>query len=132
LSEKGKKGPKGPDFKATNLAVTQTKRDPVFLGLLLQQFVEENRPLNGVNVATILYDAAKAPSVLTPDVLKYLARTLESEELSSGTWLSAQGVGNALYGLQSLGDSEEVRMLVAAMTPKVLGCREKLTGWSPR
>ena len=33
--------------------------------------------------------------------------------------LRAQGVGNALYGLRSLGDSKEVRQLVAALTEKV-------------
>ena len=33
--------------------------------------------------------------------------------------LKAQHVGNALYGLQSLGDSAELRGLVAALTPKV-------------
>merc|ERR1711862_615361 len=32
----------------------------------------------------------------------------------------------ALYGLQSLSDSEEVRQLLAALTPKVQQCREEL------
>ena len=40
--------------------------------------------------------------------------------------LRAQGVGNALYGLRSLGDSKEVRQLVAALTEKVLQCTEPL------
>ena len=40
--------------------------------------------------------------------------------------LSSQEVGNALYGLQRLGDSEEVRRLIAALTPKVQQCREDL------
>ena len=31
-----------------------------------------------------------------------------------------------MYGLQRLGDSEEVRGLVAALIPKVEGCREEL------
>ena len=33
--------------------------------------------------------------------------------------LDAQSVGNALFGLKSLGDSEAVRGLVTALTPKV-------------
>ena len=41
--------------------------------------------------------------------------------------LNAQAVGNALYGLQSLGDSKEVRGLLAALTPKVQQCSEVLT-----
>ena len=41
--------------------------------------------------------------------------------------LDAQAVGNALYGLQQMGDSHvEVRQLVAALTPKVTQCREAL------
>ena len=40
--------------------------------------------------------------------------------------LKAQNVGNALYGLQRLGDSEEARGLVAALTPKVAECSELL------
>ena len=40
--------------------------------------------------------------------------------------LDAQAVGNALYGLQRMGDSEEVRQLLAALTPKVEQCREDL------
>jgi hypothetical protein len=79
-------------------------------------------------VATILYNAAKTPSVLTPDVLGYLTRTLADEERAGETWLSAQAVGNALYGLQSLGDSEAVRRLAGALAPKVRACRDKLTG----
>ena len=35
-------------------------------------------------------------------------------------------VGNALYGLQRMGDSEQTRGLVAALTPKVRDCREAL------
>ena len=38
----------------------------------------------------------------------------------------AQAVGNALYGLKSMGDSQEVRELVAALTVKVQECGEEL------
>ena len=41
--------------------------------------------------------------------------------------LSAQAVGNALYGMQGLSsDSVEVRALISALTPKVASCRESL------
>ena len=33
--------------------------------------------------------------------------------------LNSQSVGNALYGLQGLTDSEEARQMVAALAPKV-------------
>ena len=36
--------------------------------------------------------------------------------------LTAQEVGNALFGLQCLGDSEEARQLVSSLTPKMEGC----------
>ena len=35
-------------------------------------------------------------------------------------------VGSALYGLQCMGDSPEVRQLVAALAVKVQQCREEL------
>ena len=41
--------------------------------------------------------------------------------------LSSQAVGNALYGLQCMGDSTEVRELLAALTPKVQQCSEELS-----
>ena len=40
--------------------------------------------------------------------------------------LGAQAVGNSLYGLQSFGDSAEVRGLVAALAAKVGECSETL------
>merc|ERR1712193_254448 len=43
-----------------------------------------------------------------------------------GEELDSQAVGNALYGLQRLGDSEEVRKLIVALTPKIQQCREEL------
>ena len=40
--------------------------------------------------------------------------------------LRSQEVGNALYGLQRLGDSREMRALLTALTPKIEECREDL------
>merc|ERR1719443_1504198 len=48
-------------------------------------------------------------------------RALDGRETTT-----AQTVGNALYGLQSMGDSQEVRELVAALTVKVQECGEQL------
>ena len=90
------------------------------LEVILQAICKESRLLDGVNVATILYSAAKFPSLLTSSVLQYLIRTLRHEKLT----LNGRAVGNALYGLQALRDSDQVRELLAALTPKVAQCTE--------
>ena len=43
-------------------------------------------------------------------------------------WVTGRGarnLGSALTGLQTLGDSAEVRGMLAALTPKVEACREQ-------
>ena len=47
---------------------------------------------------------------------RYLADCLRSQDIQLGN----QGIGNSLYGLQSMGDTAEVRELVAALTPRVM------------
>ena len=46
--------------------------------------------------------------------------------------ISAQHVGNAIYGLRCLGDSQEALQLVAALAPKVELCREDMNAQEVR
>jgi very-short-patch-repair endonuclease len=58
------------------------------------------------------------------DVLVALVPKIEG----SREELSAQAVGNALYGLQSMSsDVQEVRDVLAVLVPKIEGCREELS-----
>ena len=57
-------------------------------------------------------------------VVTFLAATLKESHCSGS--FNARGIGNALYGLQCMGDSEEVRKILAVLTPKVQQCREEL------
>jgi hypothetical protein len=57
------------------------------------------------------------------DVLAALAPKIESFRGE----LSAQEVGNALYGLKCMSrDVREVKDVLAALAPKIGGCREEL------
>jgi hypothetical protein len=40
--------------------------------------------------------------------------------------LNGQAVGNAICGMQKLGDMKETRWLMAVLTPKVQQCKNKL------
>merc|ERR1719359_1778422 len=81
----------------TNKAVTTARRDANELRSLLEAFALEKRVLNGVNISTVLHSVAKMPTSTSPSVIRYLAECLRDQEISFGN----QGVGNALYGLQS-------------------------------
>ena len=41
---------------------------------------------------------------------------------------NAQTIGNALYGLRAMRDSPDTRKLVVALTPKVVQCRQEMSG----
>ena len=99
------------DFSAAPVVV----RDNLLLQGVLEKLCGESQPLNGVNISTILHRAVKKKITLNATVLHYLSSALNF----GGIQLGAQMVGNALYGLQNLEGSAEVRGLVAALTPKV-------------
>jgi hypothetical protein len=90
---------------------------------VLHAIVHEQRELNSVNVSAILHHAAKNKWRLWRRVLNHITQTLHYH----GEAFGAQVVGNALYGLQSLTDSAEVRSLLAALAPKVQQRREELS-----
>ena len=91
---------------------------------LLHQLSNDRVKLDIVNVVTILHRGAKMRLSLPTHVVRFLGATL-NEAHCKGKF-KPQHVGNALYGLQRMGDSEEVRQLVAALTPKVEQCRADL------
>ena len=95
-----------------------------FLGLL-DDLSKTNVKLNIVNIATILHRGGKLRLSLPCHVVTFLAATLNDAPCSET--FKARHVGNALYGLQCMGDSTEVRQLLAALTPKVQQCREELS-----
>jgi hypothetical protein len=113
-------------FIATNKALMRARRSTVNLSRIIRRMREENRPLDGVNIATILYCCAKKPFLLDGPILKYLVESLRGESV----FFKQKEVGTALYGLQSLRDTPETRDLVAALTPKVQACRGQLQAQS--
>ena len=110
-------------FIETNREIVAAARNAREFAALLARLSSEKRTLNGVNVSTILHRSSKIRYRVDPLTLAYLSECLSADEIS----LQARNVGNALYGLQRLGDSKEVRGLVAALTPKVQQCSEVLT-----
>ena len=126
----GSKGGKGGSnngkgiriFIETNREIIAAARSVTKFAALLAQLCSDKRPLNGVNISTILHRSAKLRYRVDPLTLVYLAECFSGNDII----LKAQAVGNALYGLQSLGDSKEVRGLLAALTPKVQQCSEVL------
>ena len=111
-------------FVATNKEITLAAWTSPEFDALLWKLWQEKRVLNGVNVSTILHRAAKLWHCIHPLILTYLADSIAAPGVKIS--LRAQHVGNALYGLQSLGDSAEVREVLAALAPKVRECGEGL------
>ena len=72
-----------------------------------------------VNVVTILQRAGRNRLRLNSEVVRYLAEVCK-ELRGTENGLSPRAVGCALYGLQRLGDTPEVRSLVAALTERIL------------
>jgi hypothetical protein len=125
-SEVGAKGVRRSDcnslFNATNEEITKCAREgPDVLHKLVLRFVQEDRQLNGVNIATVFYSCAKLPNMLGPDVLKYLLNALH------GASLCGQSIGNIGYGLQGFEDTPIVRELLALLTLKIRESTEKMT-----
>ena len=106
-------------FIETNREIIAAATSATEFAALLARLCSEKRSPNGVNVGTILHRSSKLRYRVDPFTLVYLTECLSSNEM-----LNAQAVGNALYGLQNLGDSKEVRGLLAALTPKVQQCSE--------
>jgi hypothetical protein len=58
--------------------------------------------------------------------LRGLLRSLVPLVDRSTAELNGQAVGNALYGIQKFGKTEEMQMLMVALTPKLRLCSRKL------
>ena len=118
---KGAKGKgKDPDRERCfelNQQILQAAEDKTQFLSLLDQLSNDRVKLDIVNIVTILHRGAKLRLSLPTHVVRFLGATL-NEAHCRGKF-KPQHVGNALYGLQRMGDSEEVRQLIAALTPKV-------------
>jgi hypothetical protein len=107
-------------FIATNKEIINAAREGWrATEVLVTKLQAEQRQLNGVNIATVLLHAARAPQILTQPILKYLAEAMQESELG------AQGIGNALYGLQGVKDSNGSRALIEVIVQKVKECKEE-------
>lgn len=79
-----------------------------------------------LSLTTLLHRAGKLRLHLPQHVLAFIADRLTAVRYDSREKLSAQAIGNALYGLQRCDDSEDVRKIIAALTPKIAQCTEEL------
>ena len=100
--------------------ITAAGREKQTLLDFLNDLSSTDRPLNMVNIATILHRTGKARLHLPARITCYLTGKLQG--LDHREKMKAMEVGNALYGLKCMSDSEEVRQLVAALTEKVQRC----------
>ena len=91
---------------------------------LLELLSTKRVNLSIVNVVTILHRGAKLRLTLPDHIVRFLRETLNEEHCLQN--FKAQDIGTALYGLQRLGDSKEVRQLIVALTPKVQRCQDEL------
>ena len=113
----------GKGAQLNNQIIRAAEDKAQFLSLL-HQLSNYRVKLDIVNVVTILHRGGKLRLSLQTHVVRFLGATLiEAHCLNK---FKAREIGNALYGLQRLGDSEEARQLLAVLTPKVEQCREDL------
>ena len=96
----------------------------IFL-VFLDGLCTEQAVLNVVNVSTILHRAGRLRLRLPDHIIEYLVATLYETHCRNED-LKARQVASALFGLQCLGDTEQSRRLVVALTPKVFQCKEVL------
>eukprot|EP00471_Norrisiella_sphaerica_P010976 CAMPEP_0184497198 /NCGR_PEP_ID=MMETSP0113_2-20130426/35910_1 /TAXON_ID=91329 /ORGANISM="Norrisiella sphaerica, Strain BC52" /LENGTH=542 /DNA_ID=CAMNT_0026884189 /DNA_START=258 /DNA_END=1886 /DNA_ORIENTATION=+ len=121
-----------------------SKRDsPTPFAKLLLEYVDTRPQLNFVNVSTILLNYAKLrtnsekyrrhvtrtrndqgfPSI-GPSAAIYLAEQVEIAPVDD---INSWSLGSALYGLQAVQNTPEMRRLLEAFVPKIWGCKEQLT-----
>eukprot|EP00930_Biecheleria_cincta_P082989 TRINITY_DN72628_c0_g1_i1.p1 TRINITY_DN72628_c0_g1~~TRINITY_DN72628_c0_g1_i1.p1 ORF type:complete len:801 (-),score=139.84 TRINITY_DN72628_c0_g1_i1:358-2760(-) len=100
---------------------------PDVLRELLESWAAEDKPLNNVNIATILYRVAKlqCSELYSSATLAYLSRSVNKPWIELDAWQ----VSNSLYGLQGLGVDAppEALDLVGALAAKVESLQEELS-----
>jgi hypothetical protein len=108
----------------TNQELVGASRCPTTFQAVVLLIFEQQRPLNMVNISTLLQKAGKLRLRLDDAMVCYIALALHQlplEEVMTG-----QHVGNSLYGLQSMGNSHAVRQLLSALAIAVTRCKERL------
>ena len=83
------------------------------------------RPLDSVNISTILHRVGKKRIQLQDSVLVYITSELQQQGFAK---MQAQNISNSLYGLQRLNDSRAARDLLAELSIKVQECTEEFDG----
>ncbi|CAK9079243.1 unnamed protein product [Durusdinium trenchii] len=103
-------------YVRTNKAIVAARSSEA-LREVLKSLEKDQRPLNGVNLATIFFKAAKHPEeVYSPSTLGFLAKTLACDAVK----LDARQCASCLYGLQKLTPSDpHVLQLVDALATKI-------------
>ena len=81
-------------FIATNREITVAARTAAEFEAVLWKLWREKRPLNGVNVSTILHRSAKLWHCIHPRILTYLANSVSASDVSIS--LRAQAVGKRM------------------------------------
>jgi hypothetical protein len=109
----------------TNQELVAASRAKNFFLAVVQSIVMQQRPLNLVNVSTILQKAGKLRIRLDDLTVSYLVRSLQ--QLPPDETMTGQHVGNSLYGLQGLLDSPAVRELLLELASAVRRCGELLS-----
>jgi hypothetical protein len=104
----------------TNKEIVETARArPKKFAEFVEYLISTERPLNMVNVATILYSTGKLRTALTDDVVQALR---EKIMLMDDNTFNTKTLSNALYGMQRFTGTEEVRKLVAVLATLVDRC----------
>ena len=118
------KDPASQRYVEMNRQIVHSADDKTKFSSFLDHLINDKVKLDTGNIVTILQRGAKLRLSLSAQVVRFLGATLNEAHCTA--ILRARYVGDALYGLQRLGDSKEARQLVAALTPKVQDCREEL------
>ena len=83
--------------------------------------------LSAVNIATLIHQVSKINKGLKNNPFRYLSHhllTIASMVAGCPTDFNGQEIGNALYGLQNLGDSTAVQGVLAALALKIPPIRD--------
>jgi hypothetical protein len=93
---------------------------------LVQSIHRGKRPLNVVNISTLLQKTGKLRLRLDDPLVYYLSHSLQ--HLCPDDIMTGQHVGNSLYGLQNMTNSSDaVKELILSLALTIDRCEEKLT-----
>lgn len=110
-------------YKFTNTEIIGIARDhPTKLKETVEYLIATDRPMNMINIATILYSAGKLRMSLPETVVSALCDKIK--HLQHDEEFNAKSISNSLYGLQRFRGTEQVRKLLGILAPMVAKCDE--------